>query len=332
MNILFRVKHLLQKSGVRDLRDLKPSIVQRVLGELREEGLALKTVNDYLVTVKQFCTWARHDGRSPENPLDSLQGFNTALDRRHDRRALSEDELQRLLSAAKKGGVHQGCTGPERETLYRFAVLTGLRKNEIESLTKASFDLEGDPATVTVRAAFSKHRREDIHPLPKDLAPLLRNLLAGKADGDPAFKVPDKTGEAVQHDLEAAGIPYKVGQRYADFHALRHTFITRVINSGANVKTAQLLARHSDPGLTLGCTRIWGWSNRQRLWMRCRSCGRESRRQRNLRFRQLGQPERAKSASAPASAVRRLFLSRRGAWWHRRRRKQCGRSPILEHS
>jgi len=33
---------------------------------------------------------------------------------------------------------------------------------------------------------------------------------------------------------------------------LRHSFVTRLIKSGVNPKTAQLLARHSDPRLTLG--------------------------------------------------------------------------------
>jgi len=38
----------------------------------------------------------------------------------------------------------------------------------------------------------------------------------------------------------------------ADFHALRHTYISRVVASGANIKVAQELARHSSPMLMLG--------------------------------------------------------------------------------
>jgi hypothetical protein len=37
-----------------------------------------------------------------------------------------------------------------------------------------------------------------------------------------------------------------------DFHALRHTYISRLVASGANIKVAQELARHSTPTLTLG--------------------------------------------------------------------------------
>ena len=37
---------------------------------------------------------------------------------------------------------------------------------------------------------------------------------------------------------------------YADFHANRHTFISRLGRSGLSMMTAQKLARHSDPRLT----------------------------------------------------------------------------------
>jgi hypothetical protein len=57
--------------------------------------------------------------------------------------------------------------------LYLVSANTGLRANELASLTAASFDLEGDPATVTVEAGYSKRRRRDVLPLRADLAVLL---------------------------------------------------------------------------------------------------------------------------------------------------------------
>ncbi|MBC8874619.1 MAG: hypothetical protein H8E44_34715, partial [Planctomycetes bacterium] len=40
--------------------------------------------------------------------------------------------------------------------------------------------------------------------------------------------------------------------RFADFHAQRHTYISGIVAGGASVKTAQELARHSTPTLTIG--------------------------------------------------------------------------------
>jgi len=54
-------------------------------------------------------------------------------------------------------------------------------------------------------------------------------------------------------DLDAAGITYRDGSgRVIDFHAMRHTFISNIVRSGASVKVCQELPRHRDPKLTLG--------------------------------------------------------------------------------
>ena len=51
----------------------------------------------------------------------------------------------------------------------------------------------------------------------------------------------------LRRDLEAAGIPYRTAEGIADFHALRHTYASRLVRHGVSVKVAQDLARHSDP-------------------------------------------------------------------------------------
>lgn len=145
----------------------------------------------------------------------------------------------------------QHCPGPERALIYRLAVLTGLRANEIRTLRKNSFELDGSPPTVTVEAAFSKHRRQDIQPLHSELVARLHERLATKADDELAFHMPKRPIEAIRIDLRNAGVQYKTKQGFADFHALRHTFITRLMKAGVNAKTAQTLARHRDASLTL---------------------------------------------------------------------------------
>ena len=143
-------------------------------------------------------------------------------------------------------------TGPERVMLYVVTAETGFRVKELRSLTPAAFDLDGDPPTVTVRAGYSKRRREDVQPIRPVLAEDLRCFMAEMPRTKPVFDMPDKTAKMLRADLKDAGIPYEdEAGRVFDFHALRHTFITNLARGGVHPKQAQDLARHSDINLTL---------------------------------------------------------------------------------
>jgi len=54
----------------------------------------------------------------------------------------------------------------------------------------------------------------------------------------------------VRFDLAAAGIPSVVDGCVFDFHALRHHFITSLVDAGGKPKDVQELARHSTFQLT----------------------------------------------------------------------------------
>ena len=264
------VARLLAACKTDRISDLSPSAVQAALDGLRkpkdeeDDGLSLQTRNHYIRHVKQFSRWLHRDGRAREDALLPLTMFNVNVDRRLERRALTDEEISRLLDATLNGPVDKegrragrpvsllGMLPPDRAMLYRLALGTGFRKSELRSLKPESFSLQGDPPTVTVTAAYSKRRREDVQPIRRDLADVLRPFLTGREPGRPVFNLPDKTAPMIKADLNAARIPYARGGHVADFHSLRHTFITRLVRSGANVKVVPDLARHSTPTLTLG--------------------------------------------------------------------------------
>src|SRR5262249_1927755 len=62
----------------------------------------------------------------------------------------------------------------------------------------------------------------------------------------------DRTAAMLRVDLKTAGIPFETASGVVDFHALRGTYISHLVSSGASVKTCQTLARHSTPSLTIG--------------------------------------------------------------------------------
>ena len=235
-------------------------------------GLSVASSNHHLVAVKSFGNWLVKDRRGPENPFAHLSRLNGRVDIRHERRALTQKELGGLIGAVEKSDeTFRGLDGSTRAMLYRVAAMTGLRASELASLTPASFDLAADVPTVTLEAAYSKHRREDVQPLHPDLAARLRQWLSEREraqDGQQVTLAFDRAADAklerlfpgtwaekaakmLRTDLNSAGIPYDTDAGIADFHSLRHTFISNLVAGGVHPKLAQQLARHSTITLTM---------------------------------------------------------------------------------
>ncbi len=237
--------------------EVSATAVSRYLAERRalpksRGGLSIASSNHYLVAIKGFCRWMVAERRIAESPVGHLMKLNERLDRRRVRRALSESELAKLITATFDAPKRYGMTGPERAMAYRFAAETGLRASEIRSLTLASFELDGNPPTVTVAAAYSKHRRDDTLLLRPSMAAELKGPFAAKLPGIPAFLLPEKAARMLRADLQGAGIAYRDDAgRVFDFHALRHQFASNLAAGGVHPKEAQELMRHSKIDLTM---------------------------------------------------------------------------------
>jgi len=255
-----RARRIIKGCGFKFYADITPSRVMDFLSELRKDttnkrGISAQTFNFHLGAFKQFCKWMVKDRRATETAVAHLDGLNVRIDRRRDRRALAVGELTRLLETTRNGAVRCGMTGQARAVLYLVALETGLRSNELRSLTRGSFDLTTCPATVTVQANYSKRRRQDTLILREEVVAELRPILANLTPQMQVFRIPaDRKAAAAlfRADVEAAGIAYRDDSgRVADFHALRHTFISNLAAGGVHPKTAQPLARHSTITLTM---------------------------------------------------------------------------------
>jgi integrase len=244
---------ILSLARIERTADLTPSAVTQAVGKLKADGLSAWSLNHAVAAAKAFSKWLKRDGRTADYTLETLTRYNVQADRRHVRRALTPEETARVIQAAESGRTVKNLTGPDRAMLYLVAAGTGFRRNELRTLTPESFNLDGDPPTVLVKAAFSKRRRDDVQPIPVALANRLRPWLATRPAGEPLFgRLTTRTAEMLRVDLEAAGVPYETSEGRADFHGTRVTYITNLVASGASVKTCQTLARHSDPSLTIG--------------------------------------------------------------------------------
>ena len=235
------------------LASLHPHAVSAHVSDLCHKAeLGPVAINKRLTALKTFTGWLLRNGRLAVDPMAQVSKLNDKVNRRHERRALTDSEIVNLLQATANSPERLRLTGSQRAILYRMALETGLRRSELRSLTPESFDLSNlDYATVSLKAAYSKHRRDDVLPIRRELAEVVGDYMRPLKSGERLFVFPDRIADALQADLKAAEVPYKTSAGVCDFHALRHTFITRLARSGVSPAVAKTLARHSTITLTM---------------------------------------------------------------------------------
>ena len=210
-----QIQRIVDRGKWRFIGDISATDAVEFLGELRRVGKSAQTHNHYLKSIKQFTHWLVRDSRAPTDPLAYLSRLNVNTDRRHDRRALTPEEFERLIDAATHGPPIETIPGPDRAMMYVLAAWTGFRKGELGSLTVRSFRLDDDPPTATVDACYSKRRREDTQILHPEVVCLLtewlgtnRQLGANELLFPVSGKVPGgterKTHKMMQRDLGVA--------------------------------------------------------------------------------------------------------------------------------
>ncbi len=220
-----------------DLTDVLPR-AEKALRQVQKLGRAGKTVANYAESLAAFCDWCVDRGYLENDPLRRLGRFDTTP--RDTRRPLTTEEIAKLLAASP----------PDRRLLYELALASGLRAKELRNLTVAHLNVERNG--LFLEAAWTKNRRAGFQPLPADLVGRLAEAAKEKAPGDPLLWVPVHTHRYIYADLAAAGVAKRLpGLGKVDFHALRVTFATLLMESGASAKECQTLMRHSTMQMTL---------------------------------------------------------------------------------
>ena len=297
------LNRLADQCGFRVLGNLRKETFERWLVQKMKEGWSARNRNAYQTALVSFARWCVESGRLMANPFAGLGKANEQADRRHIRRSLTEDELGRLLNAARnrplldamtiRRGKRKGQTvgivredvrdrlqwlGRERELIYKTLALTGLRKNELASLTIGQLHLDGERPFAELKAFDAKNRTEATIPLRRDLANELASWIKDRSQNERVdvlrfnavadtaihrtntiklasetrlFRVPVELVKILNRDLKLAGISKRDDRgRVLDVHCLRGTFATLLSKGGVPLRTAQAAMRHSDPKLT----------------------------------------------------------------------------------
>ena len=237
-NLRYRVGRLIAECGWRLVSDVTADLFQTWLRS--QTALRDKTANDYLEAARCFFNWLVKFNRAVVNPLSAVEKVRTKAGRAVERRALSDEEMIRLLAVAA-----------DNRLVYLMAAHTGLRRTELALLAWSDVHLDAPVPFVRVRASTTKNGKAAEMRLVPELASALREAKAAAAKADDiVFKAMPRI-ERFKRDLLKAGIQLtdSLG-RSVVFHSLRHTFGTNLAKGGVASRVAMTLMRHSDRRLT----------------------------------------------------------------------------------
>ncbi len=247
--------HIIKNLGEVLIYDINSVTIQRFTTFLKEKGkkdggkLSDKTINDILIILSLIFSYAE------EEYSVNLPRIRAVRQESKEARVLTKQEQQRLC---------EYCLNDTDS--YKFAVLlalyTGMRIGELCALTWQ--DITDTYVTIdkTMQRLKTERGETDIFvtgpksdsskriiPLPEFLTEIVNKLR--KPDGYVLSTARNSFCEprTMQHRFKETSI--QLGLDGATFHTLRHTFATRCVEAGFDIKTLSEILGHSDVKVTL---------------------------------------------------------------------------------
>ena len=249
--------HIKDKLGNIELGALTPLVLQPFITELLQrgnkttgKGLSANSVNAVISVIQSSLKTAHLLGLTKEYTADKIK-----------RPKLKEKPVE-CFSLAEQKMIEQAILTGKKDKQYGIilCLYSGLRIGELLALQWSDIDLAKGILTVSKSCHDGKggliidepktatSRR--MIPLPKQLLPILK--LWKKRSGSPF--VVSSNGKPIlvrsyQRSFELLLKKLKIPHK--GFHSLRHTFATRAIECGMDVKTLSEILGHKNPTVTL---------------------------------------------------------------------------------
>ena len=244
--------------------------VNRYAVKLREGHTGAYRAFLYLTSIKGFTHWLAH-GKLPTDPLANVKKPSPRREMR--RRMLLPAEWRELRKTTLVEGKEcHSLTATERVLLYATAIQTGYRHNELRSLTRSNYFLDGDGPFITCTDANTKNRKSAKQYIKPELA---RELQANLDKRGQVFCLPNEMyvvpmlladvaaaraawleeakddAERAQREASDFLLPTNHAGEVLHFHSFRHSTGAWLALAGCHPKTIQTVMRHSNITLTM---------------------------------------------------------------------------------
>lgn len=243
-----RIERIIDGCGFKFWADVDGIKINEYISSRCENGMSRHTGQIYIRCFRQFANWLKKQKRITATPEIESMKFDKA-----ERRAFEYDEWHRLLDATREGPERSKMSGWIRYVLYKLAMETGLRLDELTGLTRTSFNFSNCTVFVPGKDTKGKrgYHRDATQNMTSGTAALVKDLIKDMKPNAKVFHLTPHAPEMLRKDCEAAGIETTNYKGTIVFHSLRHTLATFLVNKGVDIKTVQVIMRHSKIEMTM---------------------------------------------------------------------------------